>query len=367
MYLHRSAAWKPLYICKIMYLQFSAAGKPPLSGKPGGVARLLCGGAQSLLVVGKPKGLAGLGVFTGLKPYAELKPGFIDADECVRRNGLCEVVIGKWVWARFARKADGRLSTQRFRAWLSKEDSHDLEMKSSAALQSVDGIKRENGACVYLKRSIQSGEVIQYPGTVIVLGDVNLGGAVVADNDVVILGQLLGKAHAGREGNRNSTILALKIKPCGLLIIHNIELVPEVSAQSGPEIASLGTDGTIRRKVLQTPGIEDFSKGDMRRSKYAIQPAKTALLTGAYISIVGTAVLLFPQSIFGFFFDLQTISLGWIQVFATLAVFLFASFCWIVIQGAMPLALFFVGAVNLLGALLMLRALQQFKEYESGS
>ncbi len=44
---------------------------------------------------------------------------------------------------------------------------------------------------------VRSGQRIQYEGSIIVLGDVNPGGEVIADGHVVVWGRLQGIAHAG--------------------------------------------------------------------------------------------------------------------------------------------------------------------------
>ncbi|MCC5625528.1 septum site-determining protein MinC, partial [Nostoc sp. CHAB 5715] len=50
---------------------------------------------------------------------------------------------------------------------------------------------------LYLEMTVRSGVEIRHPGTVILLGDLNPGGIVIADGDIIIWGRLRGIAHAG--------------------------------------------------------------------------------------------------------------------------------------------------------------------------
>ena len=56
--------------------------------------------------------------------------------------------------------------------------------------------------------SLRSGQRIEYEGTLIVLGDVNDGAEVIAGDNVVVVGNLRGLAHAGAKGNKQAIIAA---------------------------------------------------------------------------------------------------------------------------------------------------------------
>ena len=55
---------------------------------------------------------------------------------------------------------------------------------------------------------VRSGQHIQYHGNIIVLGDVNPGGLVTAGGNVIILGALKGKVHAGLNLNVTKPFIA---------------------------------------------------------------------------------------------------------------------------------------------------------------
>lgn len=63
-----------------------------------------------------------------------------------------------------------------------------------------------------IKHTCRSGEVVEYPGDVVVFGDVNPGAEIVAAGDIIVLGALRGMARAGADGNLKATIFALNLE-----------------------------------------------------------------------------------------------------------------------------------------------------------
>ncbi|HEU0022259.1 MAG TPA: septum site-determining protein MinC, partial [Dehalococcoidia bacterium] len=72
------------------------------------------------------------------------------------------------------------------------------------------GLYRGNEALL-IKTTCRSGEVIRYPGDVVVLADVNPGAEIIADGDILVFGNLRGLAHAGAGGDIQATIIALSL------------------------------------------------------------------------------------------------------------------------------------------------------------
>ena len=66
--------------------------------------------------------------------------------------------------------------------------------------------------------SLRSGQRMEYEGTLIILGDVNAGAEVIAGDNVVVVGNLRGLAHAGAKGNKQAIIAA------GLLDVVQIRI-----------------------------------------------------------------------------------------------------------------------------------------------
>ena len=57
---------------------------------------------------------------------------------------------------------------------------------------------------LYLRRTLRSGQRVDYQGNVVIMGDVNAGAMVTCTGDIIVLGALRGLAHAGAEGNEES-------------------------------------------------------------------------------------------------------------------------------------------------------------------
>ena len=73
---------------------------------------------------------------------------------------------------------------------------------------------------LFVKSNCRSGRVVKHPGDVVVFGDVNPGGMVIADGDVVVLGALRGTAHAGAIDDEDSeaSIIAMDLGTARLQI-----------------------------------------------------------------------------------------------------------------------------------------------------
>ena len=61
------------------------------------------------------------------------------------------------------------------------------------------------------KGSLRSGQKIEFEGSLVIIGDVNAGAEVVASENIIVLGNLRGLAHAGAKGNKDEIIEAVEI------------------------------------------------------------------------------------------------------------------------------------------------------------
>jgi septum site-determining protein MinC len=80
---------------------------------------------------------------------------------------------------------------------------------------------------VTVARIIRSGQVVEVNGDLLLIGDVNPGGTVVAGGNIYILGALKGIAHAGYNGNDQAVITASVMKPAQLRISDCINRAPD--------------------------------------------------------------------------------------------------------------------------------------------
>lgn len=56
--------------------------------------------------------------------------------------------------------------------------------------------------------SLRSGQKIEVEGSIVVIGDVNAGAEVIAGDNIAVIGNLRGLAHAGAKGNKDAVIAA---------------------------------------------------------------------------------------------------------------------------------------------------------------
>ncbi|MGE5554476.1 MAG: septum site-determining protein MinC [Betaproteobacteria bacterium] len=98
-----------------------------------------------------------------------------------------------------------------------------------------------------VRRTVRSGQRITFDGNVVVLGDLNPGGEVVASGDILVWGTLRGTAHAGASGRTDATVTALRLMPTQLRIAHLITRAPDgkVQVPRGPEIARIKGDAVV--------------------------------------------------------------------------------------------------------------------------
>lgn len=107
---------------------------------------------------------------------------------------------------------------------------------------------------LYLETTVRSGVEIRHEGTVVIRGDVNPGGSVVADGDILVWGRLRGIVHAGARGNHQSIIMALEMEPTQIRIGDYVARSPESPPEYYPEVAYVSSEG------IRIAGALDFAK-----------------------------------------------------------------------------------------------------------
>ena len=96
---------------------------------------------------------------------------------------------------------------------------------------------------------------MRHNGDVVVLGDINPGGQVVALGDIVVMGFLRGVVHAGASGDHSAVVAALRLRPTQLRISSYVARPPEGPGDypEYPELAMV-RDGVVVVKPL-APGV----------------------------------------------------------------------------------------------------------------
>ncbi len=112
--------------------------------------------------------------------------------------------------------------------------------KSTKAFQGI-----YEGRTKFIKNSIRGGQKIDYPGNVVIIGDVNPGAEVCAHGNIIVLGVLKGLAYAGFDGNEDAYIAAYVLQPEILKIGKVVTRAPEDTTKPQfPEVARI-KEGTI--------------------------------------------------------------------------------------------------------------------------
>lgn len=106
---------------------------------------------------------------------------------------------------------------------------------------------------LFLERTLRSGTRIEFPGHVVVLGDVNPGAEIIAEGNVIIWGRLRGMVHAGAKGNKTAVICALDLSPTQLRIADEVSASLKSQENPKPEIARINENGKLQAEFW-SPG-----------------------------------------------------------------------------------------------------------------
>ena len=110
-----------------------------------------------------------------------------------------------------------------------------------------------DATALFLSKTLRSGTRIEFPGHVVVFGDVNPGAEIVAEGNVLVWGRVRGMIHAGAKGDTSAYICALDLSPTQLRIADEVSAILEPQKNPRPEIASLNEEGKLQ-SVLWQPG-----------------------------------------------------------------------------------------------------------------
>ena len=86
---------------------------------------------------------------------------------------------------------------------------------------------KEEQEITSVSKIIRSGQILQVPGDLLLIGDVNPGGTVMAGGNVFVMGVLKGIAHAGCFGNEEAIVAASVMKPSQIRISQCINRAPD--------------------------------------------------------------------------------------------------------------------------------------------
>ena len=138
--------------------------------------------------------------------------------------------------------------------WKTEEDI----LKEKAEKEEAEKPQESDNIVEIVRNTVRSGQKEYYPGSVLIIGDINPGGEVEAGGDIIVFGKLRGIAHAGSNGNTSATITAIGLNPLQLRIAGTFRRSPDSDSkpESVPEVARI-KDGTI---VIES--LDKYKRGD---------------------------------------------------------------------------------------------------------
>ncbi|MEO3947148.1 septum site-determining protein MinC [Gorillibacterium sp. CAU 1737] len=110
---------------------------------------------------------------------------------------------------------------------------------------------------------VRSGQTIEHDGNLMLLGDVNPGGTILAAGDIYVLGSLRGMAHAGHLGKASAIVAASHMRPTQLRIAGIISRPPDewgVDKDAYMEFAYIRDDAMVIDKINQLHRLRPDAK-----------------------------------------------------------------------------------------------------------
>ncbi len=86
---------------------------------------------------------------------------------------------------------------------------------------------KEQSDIKVMNRLVRSGQVLKVDSDLLLIGDVNPGGTVIATGNIYIMGNLRGIAHAGLYGDHEAVIVASYMEPSQLRIADYMSRAPD--------------------------------------------------------------------------------------------------------------------------------------------
>lgn len=105
---------------------------------------------------------------------------------------------------------------------------------------------------LFISKTVRSGTRIEYPGTIVIFGDVNPGAEIIAEGNVIVWGRVRGVIHAGSKGDRNAFICALDLSANQLRIATETSAMLKPQKDPKPEIASINAEGMLQAELWHT-------------------------------------------------------------------------------------------------------------------
>jgi len=102
---------------------------------------------------------------------------------------------------------------------------------------------------LFVNKTVRSGTRIEFPGNIVIVGDINPGAEIVAEGNVIIWGRVRGMIHAGSKGDRSAFICALDLSATQLRIAGEVSATLKPQKDPRPEIASINSEGRLQAEL----------------------------------------------------------------------------------------------------------------------
>lgn len=121
---------------------------------------------------------------------------------------------------------------KRIRALLEDEYNFSIHKIESKVISKndVEAWQDENDIKA-ISRTVRSGQVLSVKGDLLLVGNVNPGGVIKATGNIYVMGNMLGIAHAGSEGNERAIIVSTFMHPSQLRIANFISRAPDYETE----------------------------------------------------------------------------------------------------------------------------------------
>jgi len=107
------------------------------------------------------------------------------------------------------------------------------------------------GKTKFIRKTVRGGQSVNFPGNIVIIGDVNSGAEVFAGGNIIVLGSIKGNVFAGTSGNNKAIIAAFLLQPEILKIGDIITISPDDSEKPRyPEVARIKDNAIIVEPYL---------------------------------------------------------------------------------------------------------------------
>jgi len=101
------------------------------------------------------------------------------------------------------------------------------EIKESTTYEKLPYDNVIQDKVLILRATVRSGQLIEYTGNIVIVGDVNPGAQIKATGSIIVMGTMRGVAHAGSNGDYGAFVSALNLLPAQIRIGDIITRSPD--------------------------------------------------------------------------------------------------------------------------------------------